>query len=254
MIIANVNGTEIAYERRGQGPPLVLVHGYPLDHSIWHETASLLGSSFDVILADLRGFGESSAPEQEYGMAEMAADTAGLLDHLGIERAAVAGHSMGGYVALTFAHAYPERTSALGLVSCQVGADTPEGRERRFATAKQVQEQGVEPVAASMAEKLSADLRLRAYSQDLIRQQRPEGIIGALKAMAGREDATAWLVGFKFPIIVVHGDADALIPVERAREVKSAVPTARLTELPGAGHLPMMEDPAATAEALRGLP
>ena len=56
MIIANLNGLEIAYERRGQGPPLVLLHGYPLDHSIWHEAAGLLGSSFDVVLADLRGY------------------------------------------------------------------------------------------------------------------------------------------------------------------------------------------------------
>jgi 3-oxoadipate enol-lactonase len=253
MIIANVNGTEIAYERRGQGPPLVLLHGYPLDHSIWHETAGLLGTSFDVVLADLRGFGQSSTPEQEYGMSDMAADVAGLLDHLGMERAGVAGHSMGGYVALAFARAYPGRVRGLGLVSSQVGADSPEGRERRFATAKQVQDQGVEPVAASMPEKLTSDLRLRSSCEELIRQQRPEGIIGALKAMAGRSDATPWLPQFNFPIVLLHGDADALIPVERAREVKAAVPQAMLTELPGGGHLPMMENPEATARALSAL-
>ena len=253
MIVAKLNGIDIAYERRGQGPPLVLLHGYPLDHSIWHETAGLLGSSFDVVLADLRGFGESSAPEQEYGMGELAADIAGLLDHLGIERAAIAGHSMGGYVALAFAHAYPERTRGLGLVSSQAGSDSSEARERRFATARQVAEQGVGPVAASMPEKLSADLRVQAYCQELIGQQRPEGIIGALKAMAGREDAKPWLADFGFPVALLHGDADALIPVERAREVSAAIPHAKLTELPGGGHMLMMENPQATAQALSAL-
>ena len=250
MIIANANGLEIAYERRGQGVPLVLLHGYPLDHSIWHEVAGMLGSSFDVVLPDLRGFGQSSAPEQEYGMADLAADIVGLLDHLGMERAALAGHSMGGYVALAFARAYPERLSGLALVSSQAVADTPEGRERRLATARQVAEQGVGIVADSMAEKLSPHLRVQSLCAATIRRQRPAGIIGALKAMAGREDATPNLPLFSIPVSILHGDADALIPVERAREVKAAIPHARLTVFPQGGHMLMLENPQATAEAL----
>jgi pimeloyl-ACP methyl ester carboxylesterase len=251
MIIANVNGLEIAYERRGQGPPLLLLHGYPLDHSIWHEVAGLLGSSFDVVLPDLRGFGQSSAPEHEYGMADMAADLAGLLDHLGMERAALAGHSMGGYVALAFARAYPARISGLGLVSSQAVADTPEGRERRYDTARRVAEQGVGLVAESMPDKLSPDPRVQSLCADLIRQQRPAGIIGALKAMAGREDSSPNLPSLSIAVSVLHGDADALIPIERAREVRAAIPHARLTLFPQGGHMLMLESPQATADALK---
>jgi 3-oxoadipate enol-lactonase len=253
MLVANVNGIDIAYERQGQGSPLVLLHGYPLDHSIWHETARLLGTTFDVILPDLRGFGQSSFTAQEYGMSDLAGDIAGLLDQLGLERAIIAGHSMGGYVALAFAHAYPERVSGLGLISSQAGADTPEGRERRFAAVEQVEHQGVEPVAASMPEKLSSDAEVRASCEELIRKQPPEGIIGALKAMAAREDARPWLASFDFPVGLMHGDADALIPVARAREAGEALPKSNLSVIPGGGHMLMMESPQATAEALRAL-
>jgi pimeloyl-ACP methyl ester carboxylesterase len=94
---------------------------------------------------------------------------------------------MGGYVALAFARAYPQRLSGLGLVSSQAVADTPEGRERRYDTARRVAEEGVGFVAETMPEKLSPDARVQSLCAELIRQQRPAGIIGALKAMAGRE-------------------------------------------------------------------
>jgi pimeloyl-ACP methyl ester carboxylesterase len=92
---------------------------------------------------------------------------------------------------------------------------------------------------------------VQALCADLIRQQRPAGIIGALEAMAGREDATANLRSFSIPVSILHGDADALIPVERAREIKAAVPHARLTEFPQGGHMLMMESPQVTADALK---
>jgi pimeloyl-ACP methyl ester carboxylesterase len=94
---------------------------------------------------------------------------------------------------------------------------------------------------------------VRGYCEALIRQQRPAGLIGALKAMAGREDLQSWLTAVDIPMCVVHGNADALIPVDRGREAAAANPRARLTELAGIGHMPMMENPEVTAGALRGL-
>src|SRR5574338_1330215 len=113
----NVNGVELAYGRSGKGAPLLLIHGYPLDHSIWDRVGPLLAESFDVITPDLRGLGESASTEKAYGMEALAGDLAGILDHLGIDKAAVAGHSMGGYVALAFLRAFPARVGGLGLVS-----------------------------------------------------------------------------------------------------------------------------------------
>jgi pimeloyl-ACP methyl ester carboxylesterase len=106
-----VNSIELAYERHGKGTPLVLLHGFPLDHHLWDEVVPLLEDSFDLILPDLRGFGESETIDTPYTMEDYASDIAGLLDQLAIQKAAVAGHSMGGYVALAFARTYPERVS-----------------------------------------------------------------------------------------------------------------------------------------------
>src|SRR5215208_3562542 len=116
----SVNRIQLAYDRRGTGNPLVLLHGFPLDHHLWDEVVPLLEDMFDIILPDLRGFGESTTADSPYGMDDYASDIAGLLDELSIHKVAVAGHSMGGYVALAFARLYPERISGLGLVSSQL--------------------------------------------------------------------------------------------------------------------------------------
>src|SRR5262249_9799015 len=122
----HINDIDIAYTRHGAGTPLLLLHGYPLDGSIWSEIVPLLQERFDLIIRDLRGFGESGTGAGSTSMDDYAADVAGLLERLNLEKAAMAGHSMGGYVALAFARLYPERVSSLGLVSSQAAADTPE--------------------------------------------------------------------------------------------------------------------------------
>lgn len=248
-----INGLNLAYERSGHGTPLLLVHGYPLDHSIWAPIVPLLEDRADLILPDLRGFGESQASASGFGMHDMAADLAALLDRLGIERVALAGHSMGGYVALAFARRYPRRVRGLGLVASQAPADPPDRKAARYQTAEQVEASGVAEVAASMPAKLTADPGLQAVLKDMILRQPAAGVAGALRAMAERPDATPALADFEFPLVAVHGLADGLIPVERAREVAAAVRHSQLVELEGVGHMPMMEAARETAGALETL-
>jgi len=248
-----VNGIQLAYTRIGTGKPLVLVHGYPLDHSIWNEVLPLLEKDFDIILPDLRGFGGSDTVESQYQISDMAADIAGLLDKLGIEKAVIAGHSMGGYISLAFARAYPDRVAGLGLIASQALADAPANKTVRYEAAAEIMKSGVEPVAESMSAKLTPDKRVQAYVRELIASQRPAGLAGALKAMAERDDSFPILSSFEFPVVVIHGALDALIPVQRAQEIKAEIPHATLTKLPGIGHMPMMEDPQSTANTLRKL-
>ncbi len=244
---------KLAYTRQGQGTPLVLIHGYPLDHSIWDDVAPLLSGTFDLILPDLRGFGASAASTDVCTMADMASDLAELLDRLGLQQAALAGHSMGGYVALAFARAYPARLRGLGLVASQVLADKPEGREARYKTAATVAEHGVGVVAEAMTPKLSTDAQVQALVRGLIEQQTSAAVIGALQAMAERLDSTELLPNLQMPVVLIHGDADVLIPIDRAREVQTAVPQARLFTLAGVGHMPMLEAPQQVADALKHL-
>ncbi|MBM4426688.1 MAG: alpha/beta hydrolase [Chloroflexi bacterium] len=251
MKTIKVNGIEIAYTRRGTGNPLMLVHGFPLDHTMWNETAALLEDDFDLILPDLRGFGESATVETPYFMNDMADDLAALLDNLKINEIAIAGHSMGGYVALAFAKKYPHRVKGLALVASQAAADAPDRREGRYKTAQDVAEKGVGVVADAMTSKLSTMAEVQSFVRAIMERQIPSAVIGALKAMAEREDMSATLAAFSFPVLVVHGDEDALIPVDRGREVKSLVLAAHLTEIQGAGHMPMLEFPKETAAALK---
>jgi pimeloyl-ACP methyl ester carboxylesterase len=260
----NVNGIQLAYIRRGDGPTLVLLHGFPLDHHLWDEVVPLLEDTFDLILPDLRGFGESTIVDSQSSMDDYASDIAGLLDQLEIQKAAIAGHSMGGYVALAFARLFPDRLSGLGLVSSQVLADPPERKEGRYKSAADVATNGIGGVVEAMAPKFTSDEKLQAYARASMERQQPAAFIGALKAMAERADSTLLLSSlrdgyasqggaFHFPLVLIHGDSDLLIPIDRSREVKAALPHVHLVEISGAGHMPMMEATEKTAEALKHL-
>jgi len=191
--------------------------------------------------------------ETPYTMSDMAVDLAGLLDHLKIEKILLAGHSMGGYIALAFSKKYPQRVSGLGLVASQAAADSPEGKDRRYQTAADVAQKGVGVVVEAMTPKLSADARVQAFVRAVIEQQSSPAVIGALKAMAGREDLTSHLSTTTFPVVLIHGNADVLIPIERAKEIKAVLPSARFIEVLDAGHMPMLEFPDEIAEGLKFL-
>ena len=249
----NVNDIQLAYERRGKGTPLVLIHGYPLDHHLWDEVVPLLEGTFDVILPDLRGFGESTLGDYSPRMEDYASDIAGLLDYLGIQKTAIAGHSMGGYVALAFLRQYPQRVRGLGLVSSQVLPDPPDRKEGRYKSAADVAENGIASVVATMTPKFTSNEKLQGFARTSMERQQPTAYIAALKSMAERMDSTSLLSSLNVPVVIVHGDSDALIPIDRAREVKAALPKAHFVEISGVGHMPMMEAKEKTAEALKHL-
>jgi 3-oxoadipate enol-lactonase len=250
MLKTIVNDFELAYDRRGQGVPLVLIHGYPLDHTIWNPVLPYLDNDFDLILPDLRGFGQSGSIPAQYALTDMAADLAALLEHLKIEKAVIAGHSMGGYIALAFARAYPRHILGLGLVASQPFADTPEKKAARRQESEHVLTHGVGDVAEGMFTKLTAEPNLQTKLRRLMLQQQPEGVAGALLAMADRDDSNELLPSFDFPVAIIHGLVDKIIPIERARDMKALVKNGSLVSIEDAGHMPMMEAPQITAEAL----
>src|ERR1043166_1885097 len=237
----DVNGVELAYERRGSGTPLVLIHGYPLDHHLWDEVVPLLEDTFDIIIPDLRGFGESRTVDSFYTMEDYASVIVGLLNHLGIQKTAIAGHSMGGYVALAFARLFPERVRGLALVSSQAAADAEDRKQGRYKSAAEVAGKGIGSVVEAMTPKFTSNQELQTFARESMERQQSAAYIGALKAMAERIDSTPFLSSFHFPVVLIHGDSDQLIPLDRAREVKAALPQAYFVEISGAGHMPMME-------------
>ena len=253
MPIVELAKTKLEYLRFGKGAPLILLHGFPLDNRIWIRVRPLLEDQFEVILPNLRGFGNSHAKKNGNSTFDMAQDIVELMDALKIKKGIIAGHSMGGYVTLAFADAYPERLLGLGLISTQSLADNSEKKASRYQTATQVEGLGMEVLAESMSDKLVTDQELRKITSEIILSQNKSGSVEALKALAERPDLSLVLKDLQCPTAIIHGNADSLIPVERAEEMHNACSFSSLTILDRTGHMPMLERPTETAIALKRL-
>jgi pimeloyl-ACP methyl ester carboxylesterase len=241
--------------------PLVLLHAFPANRSLWQDVADRLASLVPVVLVDLPGFGGSplpppqSPPDLDVTVEAVAA----VLDRLGSPRAVLAGVSMGGYVALGFARRYPERLAGLALLDTKATADGDEARANRERMAVTVTGEtglrALEPLRDSLSGPTSRATRpqvVRALSGYLAAAQ-PDAVAWSQRAMAARPDSVALLPGLHVPAVVVVGDEDGVTPLSEARTMAQALPDAVLTVLPGVGHLSPLEAPDAVAAALTAL-
>lgn len=250
---ATLSGRMMAYADRGDRPPLLLVHGFPLDHSLWEPQLSVLSAARRVVAPDLAGFGATDGPGHE-SLDGHADDLAALLDHLGIARAVVNGLSMGGYVAFAFWRRHPERVAALVLTCTRAAADSESGRAGRYQSIVSIESHGVGPLADAMVPKLvtpAAAADVRASVDAMVRRQPSRGVADALRAMAARPDSTPNLAGIRVPTLVVAGADDVIVPAAEAATMAAAIPGAQFVTIPGAGHLANLEEPGAYNAALR---
>jgi 3-oxoadipate enol-lactonase len=235
----------------GQGVPVIFMHGYPLDHTIWLPLVPLLKMEVEMILPDLRGHGKSPHPAGVYSMHLMAHDVILLMDRLKISRAVIAGHSMGGYVALNIAQSFPHRLSGLVLVTTHCFSDTAEGIQNRLETADRVEKTGnVEFIADSMLPKLTDDLSLQACLKEVILSTNPKGIAAVLRGMAERRDTCEVISHLKAPCVIIAGGKDHLIPLPKMRQMSALMRKPRLEIIPSVGHMPMLEEPQTVARIL----
>jgi pimeloyl-ACP methyl ester carboxylesterase len=248
----------LAYDDYGPGPVVVLLHGFPLSRKIWSAQETSVGSIYRVIAPDLRGHGESAAPEGVYTMDAMAGDVIELLDALQIKEPVVLGGlSMGGYVAFALMARYPQRFRALMLIDTRAAADTPEAARNRQELAQTVESTGnTSPVVLGMLPKLFSE-ETRQHRADLIPPVRatmervsPRAIAGALRGMAQRPDRLAGLASIAVPTLVMVGAHDAITPVEESKRMAEALPNAELVIVPNAGHLAPLENAEAANAAI----
>lgn len=248
-----VGGVRIAVEHRGSGPAILFIHGFPLDRSIWQHQLDTL-SGFRRIAPDLRGMGQSDAPDLGYSMSTYAEDLLGLLDGLGEDRVVLCGLSLGGYIAFEFIRRWRERVRGLILMDTRPEADSIEGRKAREGLIGRVREQG----AIAAAEAMLPRFFTPQVSPDIIERVRKvilgtpvPGIVGALSAMRERPDSTPLLETLTgIPTLVLVGAEDMITPPAIAQGMAAAIPGGRLMEIPGAGHLPCIEQPVPTTRAI----
>ncbi len=245
------------HEEAGHGVPLLLIHGFPHDHTLWRPQLDGLHDAARVIAPDLRGFGIVEEVPHVMTMDDHAADIKALLDRLGIAKAVIGGLSMGGYVALAFAANYPEALLGLVLSNTRAVADSEQAREGRYVTAQKALDEGMAPIAESMLPKMItersalANPDLSMAVENLIARQSPEAVAAAARGMAIRPDRTPMLATINVPVLVITGSADTLIPPAESEAMAVKIPDSEVVVIPDVAHLSNLEDPEAFNSAVR---
>ncbi|MFT3886210.1 MAG: alpha/beta fold hydrolase [Flavobacteriales bacterium] len=240
---------------------LLLLHGFPHDHTLWAPQIDAFQGTVHVLTPDLRGFGRDERPVPGVMTMDAYADEViALLDEQGIGQAVIAGLSMGGYVALSMVERYPHRVKALVLCNTRATADDEQGRAGREATAQRALEQGMGAIARGMVQQLLSPAtrqerpELAAHLERMMARQRPDAVAAAARGMALRPDRLALLPRIKAPTLVITGAMDTLMPLPSSTAMADRIPGSRLVIIPGAAHLSNLEDPDAfNAELARFL-
>jgi 3-oxoadipate enol-lactonase len=239
-----MKSVKLFYKEFGNGQPIIFLHGYPLDHSIWMPLIPLLETNARLIMPDLRGHGQSPAPNGVYSMELLSADILSLMNDLKIEKAILAGHSMGGYVALAFARDHPDRLAGLALVASHCYADPSDRLQARLDTADRVEKTGsILFIAENMLPNLTSNMEIQNKLKPIIENTKPAGVVGVLRGIARRKDTSDVLVNIDVPAVIIAGEEDRIIPIDRMRQMANLMKKPWLEIIPHAGHMPMMEKP-----------
>ncbi len=234
----------------GSGTPLLLLHGFPFDHTIWERVIGEMEKGIRVIAPDLRGHGRSIVTESDYSITDMASDIIELINQLQIREAVIVGHSMGGYIALEIARNFPERVSGLVLISSHIFADSLEKKQSRFSNIERIMQQGAHAVLSNLPNMLTDEDNVKSFCRDAVARMDSVGAMGALYAMANRAASEDVWKALHVPTMVIAGSNDRLIPIEQSRGFASLPKYSVLEKIDGVGHMPMLEAPDKVAMAL----
>ena len=251
----------LSYDDNGPGPVVVLLHGFPLDRTMWSGQIGELGAAYRLITPDLRGHGRSVAPpDRVYTIDSMADDVVETIESLGLkEKVVLGGLSMGGYVALSAVRRYPDYFRALMLLDTKASSDTPEAARGREATADQIEASGLtDDLVKGMVPRLFASIT-REQRPELVEPMiavmaatSPRTIAASLRGMAARPDRTKDLMRINLPTLVLVGGEDVITPISDARAMVEELPKATFVIVPDAGHMAPLENRWATNMAILG--
>lgn len=259
MAHADVNGIHINYREAGEGFPVVFIHGYTGNSRNWALVAPALRESFRTISMDLRGHGLSAKPTaaEDYTFEKMADDVRELLAQLGVSECVLVGHSMGGMVAQKIALGHPDLVRALVLVDTSASPQDSSRTEMRKRLLEIAERQGMHAAFEAQLEMDPAadEIRsnpeaVRIWREQFLMTSR-EAYLYCAAAMAGRESLLEDLRCVAVPTLIVCGEKDAPF-MEPSRLMHEAIPGSELVIIPGAGHSPQFETPAAFNRVLVG--
>lgn len=254
----NIHGAALSVADVGQGPPILFVHGFPLDHTMWRHQLAEFSQDYRCIAPDLRGFGQSSVTEGTVSMDQFADDLAALLEALGVlEPVTLCGLSMGGYIAWSFVQRHAARLRSLILCDTRAAPDAVDMAANRRKLAEEVVPHGPELVVKAMLPRLlipGRTVREPEWVQELrqvMLATNPQGIAAASRGMAERGDARPLLPTIECPTLVIVGEHDVISPPTEMREIASAIPESKFQIIANAGHIAPLEQPLTTNAAIR---
>lgn len=247
-LILTANGISVAYSDYGDGAiPIIFIHGFPFNKNMWQPQIEELSKSHRVIAYDIRGYGVTSAPNEEFSITLFADDLLHLMDILMIDKAVICGLSMGGYIALNAMQRYSNRFAGLILCDTQCSADTTEGKEKRYNSIKDIESNGTSGFIDGMIKNLFAE---STYSNNpaLVEEVRsmmlassPESITKTLKALAERWETCSSLQEITVPALIICGKEDKITPPEKAEYMNQHIKGSALVIIEKAGHLSTLE-------------
>ncbi|HOX77830.1 MAG TPA: alpha/beta hydrolase [Bacteroidales bacterium] len=241
----------------GNGPAIVLLHGFLESSEIWKNFARRLSKSFRVILIDLPGHGASGCIGGEHTMDAMAEAVHFVLINLGIKKCVMAGHSMGGYVTLAFAEKYPRMLKGLALFHSHAAADSPETAANRERTIALVEKDRLGFIKNFVPD-LFDPANLKEFSRDIIHLKSitenttKEGVIAAIRGMKNRPDRQHVLMNSRVPVLFIIGKNDARIPLSIIIPQTLLPAHSETLLLDHVGHMGFIEASAKTFDALQG--
>ena len=245
-----LNGINVNYQERGlpQGLPIVFIHGFPFNNTMWSPQMMALPQEYRAISFDVRGHGESDVADGQYSIELFTDDLLSLLDHLDIRQAVLCGLSMGGYIALRAVERHPDRVRALMLCDTRSEPDSNEAKIKRASQVKAVKSQGVKPFAESFVkavfapETLAKDPKTVATIQSVIESTSPVAICATLLALAARTDTTPALAGIKVPTLIMAGEHDVITPPAASHAMQSHIKGSEIHIVPHAAHMSNLEN------------
>ncbi len=248
---------EIVFWETGDGPPVVLLHPFPVHHEFWLRVAETLATRYRFVLPDLRGHGDSDAGEGPATMEKHASDVFRVMDEARVGRAPVIGVSIGGYAIFEMWRRNRNRIAAVGLCNTKAPADNAEGRAGRLQAANDVLARGTEPFFESMAQRVfgKSTTENRPDLVDgalrMMRKMSPEDVAQVQRGMAERPDSIETLKTINVPTLLITGDEDPMTGVSEAELMRRHISGSQLKVISKAGHYSPWEQPEQVAGILR---
>ena len=252
-----INGLSVFLEGNNKNKPIIFIHGFPYDHTMWKAQIDLLSENYFCVTYDIRGLGESPAGDGQLTMESFVDDLESIIDNLKLDKPILCGLSMGGYIGLRALERFEDKFSAVILCDTRSEADNNEGKLKRSLAIKRINTEGLAPFTKDFITNCYGNYYKNNFKEEFNNRIvksltfSPVGVKGSLLAMLSRNDTTDYLTKINIPALVICGEEDALTPPEVMKPLAEKIKEAVFVVIKNSGHMSPIENPIEVNEAIK---